>query len=183
MTNDAVAPKDVTKFWFEAGPKKWFTTDAAFDAAIEAQFGKTVAVAGKGGLDGWQETAQGALALVLLLDQFTRNIHRGLAATWDFDGQALKVAEAAIARGFDTELPQVQGKFFYMPFMHAEDIDVQDRSVELCTKSGDEGQAKYARHHRDIIARFGRFPHRNAVLGRDSTDEELAYLADGGFKG
>jgi len=176
-------PKEVIDFWFEAGPKKWFATSETFDDAIRARFGAVVEAAGAGEHDDWQQTAQGALALVLLLDQFTRNLYRGSPATWAHDAKALAIADAAIGRGFDQDLPPVQARFFLMPFMHSEDSEIQARSVELGQSADNEDHTKYARHHADIIARFGRFPHRNAVLGRASTEEELAYLADDGFKG
>ncbi|VAW13258.1 hypothetical protein MNBD_ALPHA09-847 [hydrothermal vent metagenome] len=184
MTTDkSVTPEEVIAFWFEAGPKKWFAASAVFDAAIGARFGATVDAAGAGRHDDWSQTPQGVLALVLLLDQFTRNINRGQAATWAHDARALAIAEAAIDRGFDMDLSPEQRRFLYMPFMHSEDRGAQARSVELGVRAEDEEHAKYARHHADIIERFGRFPHRNAIVGRTSTEDELAYLADDGFKG
>jgi len=181
--NNKVTAQDVVSFWFDAGPKKWFTTDDAFDASIEEQFASTVEAAGTGMLDDWQATPLGSLALVLLLDQFTRNLNRGKPETWKYDAKALSISMNAIAAGQDMELPAVQRRFFYMPYMHAEDVGAQALSVKYSARTEDEDHSKYARHHMDIVARFGRFPHRNTVLGRSSTKEELAYLADGGFGG
>jgi len=182
VTGDTM-PEDVIAFWFEAGPKNWFKTSETFDETVRARFANTVDAAAAGKIDDWSGTARGALALVLLLDQFTRNLNRGKPETWANDAKALAIAEAAVARGFDTQLSQEQKRFFYMVYMHSEDRDVQTRSLDLCKNCDDEEHNKYARHHADIIARFGRFPHRNVILGRKSTEEELAYLSEGGFKG
>lgn len=176
-------PDDVVDFWFDAGPKKWFSKSETFDEEIRSRFGPTVAAAGAGDLDDWQVTPQGVLALVLLLDQFTRNIFRGDPRTWGFDDKAVAVSEAAIAKGYDMALPLEKRRWLYMPYMHSEDPAMQRRSVELSEKVDDADYRKFARHHAEIVERFGRFPHRNELLGRDTTPEEAAWLDEGGFSG
>jgi uncharacterized protein (DUF924 family) len=163
-------------FWFapETAPK-WFAKDAAFDATLRTRFGTLPQSAAAGALDHWAATAHGALALVLLLDQLPRNLYRDDARAFVNDPHALAIARSALARGFDRGLPEQMRQFLYMPFMHAEELAAQER---CCTLFADQPeQRKYAEAHRDIIARFGRFPHRNAVLGRASTPEETAFLA------
>lgn len=176
-------PQDVLTFWREAGPKAWFAKDDGFDAAIRAHFEDLHHAAARGELHAWEETADGALALLLLLDQFPRNIYRGSAHQFATDPLARSIADQAIARGFD----QAHGKdlraFFYLPLEHSEDAADQARAVALFESTGDANLVKWANLHADIVRRFGRFPHRNACLGRQSTEAELAFLADGGFKG
>ena len=183
MSENTPSAEDVIKFWFDAGAEAWFKKDDQFDQDIKQKFGTAIEAAGTGELDDWLSDAKGSLGLVLLLDQFTRNVNRGSPATWVYDEKALAVAEAAFAKGFDQQLSVEERHWFVMPFMHSEDPAKQARCIELADAMENEGLAKYARHHADIIARFGRFPHRNAVLGRVSTAEEAAYLADDGFKG
>ena len=139
--------------------------------------------AARGDLAEWELTAEGALALVLLLDQFPRNMFRGTRRVYATDPAALLTADRALERGYDREVEPVLRRFFALPFMHAEDIGEQDRSVRLAETLGDADTLKWARHHRDIIARFGRFPHRNAVLGRESTPEEERFLEEDEFRG
>ena len=136
-----------------------------------------------GHLDSWAETAEGALGLVILLDQFSRNIHRGSPLMFAADARALSTAKRSINRGDHYAFPAPVAKWLYMPFEHAEDIDAQERAVGLFGARGPAENVPYAIEHRDIIARFGRFPHRNAILGRPSSPAERAYLADGGFAG
>ncbi len=180
MTN--FDPTDVLDFWREAGPQRWFRRDDAFDADFRGRFLAAHEAAARGGLDGWLASADGALALVLLLDQFPRNAFRGTARVYATDVRARQAAEAAIDAGFDQRVDPQLRPFFYLPFMHSEDLRDQDRSVALNTPVGGES-LKFARHHRDIVARFGRFPHRNSLLGRESTPEEERFLAEGGFSG
>ncbi len=175
-------PAEVLTFWTNAGEKAWFTKDDAFDAKCRA-FEPLHLSAARGELWDWEKTADGALALLILLDQIPRNIYRGTAHAFATDPLARGVAERAIDAGFDRVAPEDLIGFFYLPFEHAEDIGLQARSVALCEASGDDELAKYARLHRDIIARFGRFPHRNAALGRVTTPAEQAFLDGGGFKG
>ena len=177
---------EVAQFWRDAGPAKWFAKDEAFDADIRARFEEAHHAAARGELADWAETWEGVLALLLLLDQFPRNLYRGSAHAFATDPLALSLAKAAVAAGRDAEAPADLRVFFYLPFEHSEALADQDRCVELCAAldaaSGTEW-IKWAALHRDIIARFTRFPHRNAMLGRESTAEELAFLADGGFAG
>lgn len=177
-----MAPSQIIEFWVGAGPKAWFSKDAGFDARCRT-FEAAHHAAARGELETWQADAEGALALALLLDQFPRNLYRGSAHAYATDGLACAVAERAIDEGFDRATPTPLRLFFYMPLEHAEDLSKQARCVALVEAMGNEEYARYARLHRDIIARFGRFPHRNAALGRRSTPEELAYLESGGFAG
>ncbi|HZW76596.1 MAG TPA: DUF924 family protein [Caldimonas sp.] len=178
----AVTPHDVLAFWRAAGPDKWFTRDAAFDDAIRTRFLATCETAAAGAL-AWGGTAEGALALLIVLDQFPRNIFRGSARAFAADPLAREVATRAIARGFDREVPLAERSFFYLPFEHSESLADQERCVALNRASGDADALKWAELHADIIRRFGRFPHRNAMLGRATTPEEQAFLDDGGFTG
>ncbi len=187
-------PQDVLDFWFlPPGSEghgqqraEWFRKDDAFDAAIRTRFATLIDQAVAGGLRDWDEQGPtGILARILVLDQFTRNAHRGSAASFAGDSLALAAAERLVDSGADAELLPVQRWFAYMPFEHAEDARMQERSVSLFTalaqtQPGYEGVLDYAHRHRGVIARFGRFPHRNAILGRASTAEESAYLAQPG---
>ncbi len=176
-------PQAVLDFWREAGPKKWFTKDAAFDDAIRDHFLETHEAAVAGKLADWEATPDGALALAIALDQFPRNMFRGTARTFAADPLARQVADRAIAKGFDQQVPARERGFFYLPFMHSERLEDQERSVALYRALGDAENLKYADDHADIIRKFGRFPHRNAVLGRTTTAEEQAFLDSGGFAG
>jgi uncharacterized protein (DUF924 family) len=191
-------PEDVLGFWFDGlGPddlptratfERWFEGGEAFDRAVRERFGEAVRAACEGDLDHWAESARGRLALVLLLDQLTRNVHRSTARAFAGDARALAQARAALSRREDRELRPVERYFLYMPFMHAEDAAQQRRSVALFERlaSDAEPDAKatfelglaHAREHRDTIHRFGRFPARNQALGRASTPEELAFLEE-----
>ena len=176
-------PNDVIGFWRQAGPEKWFKKVAAFDEAIRLKFEPTHHRAARGEYDGWAETAEGALALLILLDQFPRNLFRGSAHQFATDPKARAVARAAIERGFDRDIDPALRNFFYLPFEHSEDLADQDYGVVLCAETGEPDDLKWAKLHRDIIARFGRFPHRNAALGRTTTPEEQEFLDEGGFSG
>jgi uncharacterized protein (DUF924 family) len=177
------APPDVLAFWRAAGPDKWFAKDAAFDAEIGQRFLPTYQAAAASRLAPWEATPDGALALVVALDQFPRNMFRGDARTFAADPLARAVADRALTRGFDQRVPQAERQFFYLPFMHSESLPDQERCLALARRYGDDEFTKYAEQHADIIRRFGRFPHRNAVLGRSTTPGEQAYLDDGGFAG
>jgi uncharacterized protein (DUF924 family) len=179
-------------FWFAEGPdtfrKAWFVKDDAFDASCRDGFGALVVPAREGSLDGWAATPKGALALLLLLDQFPRNLFRGGAEAFASDAHALAVArDCVLARGFDKALAPTERMFLYLPFEHSEAMADQDVSVALfeglrdCpTHAKPDGTIDYAWRHRRVIQRFGRYPHRNAVLGRESTAAEQAWLAAGG---
>jgi uncharacterized protein (DUF924 family) len=171
-------PHRVIAFWSSAGPAAWFAADPAFDAEIAAQFGALHAEAAAGKLAEWEQSPEGSLALILLLDQFSRNIHRGKPEAYAQDRMAQEIAARAIDHRLDHRASPGLRPFFYMPFMHAEDIALQRRSVHFFAGQPEKEQLSYALHHRDIIANFGRFPHRNAILGRSSTPEELAWLQD-----
>jgi len=175
------APADVLDFWWNAGAEKWFAGGEAFDREIRERFGDAWRAASEGALDDWAETADGALALIVVLDQFSRNLHRDDPAAFSQDGKGVALAEAAIAKGFDRAYPPAARVFFYLPFMHSEAMADQERSVDLFRRLGDRENYFYALVHMDAIRRFGRFPHRNAVLGRKTTEAEAAYLASGGF--
>jgi len=176
-------PSDVVTFWTEAGPKAWYKKSQAFDAQIRERFEALHHAAARGELDHWANTAEGALALLLLLDQFPRNLYRGSPHAFATDPLARKIARAAVDQGFDKQVAPELRQFYYLPFEHSEHLEDQDRSVALCAASGDADLLKWARLHRDIIARFGRFPHRNASLARTTTEPEEAFLKGGGFSG
>ena len=178
-----ISPDDVLAFWRAAGPKKWFTKDDAFDAEIVARFLQTYVAVAAGQHNDWEESANGALALLIVLDQFPRNMFRESARAFATDALARAVADRAIARGFDQEAKVVERSFFYLPFEHSEDLADQERCVALARATGDADALKWAEIHADIIRRFGRFPHRNAALGRVTTAAEQAFLDGGGFGG
>jgi len=176
-------PRDIIDFWMAQPQKKLFSVDPEFDAELRDRFGAAHADAVAGKLDGWLETLDGRLALVLLLDQMSRNLGRGTPAMFAHDDKALAIASRAIAEGDRTSLPPAEYRWHVMPFMHSEKLADQDRCVELCREAGLEDTLPHAIEHRDIIARFGRFPHRNRILGRETTANEQQFLDEGGFSG
>lgn len=169
-------------FWRAAGFERWFSRDDAFDAQLRTRFLPAHEAAARGELDGWLETPEGALALLILLDQLPRNLFRGTPRMYATDGAALLAAERAIALGHDRRTEQALRVFFYLPHMHSESLADQERCVTLTAGLEDRITAA-AREHREIIARFGRFPHRNPILGRDTTPEERRFIEKGGFAG
>jgi uncharacterized protein (DUF924 family) len=175
--------EDVLAFWLAAGHKRWFEPDEDFDAQIRQRFAATYEDAAADRLSAWENSPEGALALVIVFDQFPRNMFRGIAKSFASDPLARAAAERAIARGFDQLVAMPQRAFFYLPFEHSEELVDQERAVALMRATGDADLLKWAQLHADIIRRFGRFPHRNAVLGRTTTPEEQAFLDDGGFSG
>ena len=177
----SVTPADIVSFWREAGPEKWFDQDDAFDRAIRERFLGVHEAAARGERAVWEENAEGALALIILFDQFPRNMFRGSPHAFATDPLARAVARRAIAAGFDQATDAKMRPFFYLPFMHSEFLADQDRCVALYAALGDPDLSKYATGHRDIIAKFGRFPHRNRVLGRETTQDEQEFLDGGGF--
>ena len=183
MTASDFNPADIVAFWREVGPKRWFEKDAALDEAITRRFLGAHEAAAAGKLAGWEQSAEGALALLILLDQFPRNMFRGQARTFATDPLARAVAAGAIVHGFDSQVPAQMRSFFYLPFMHSEELADQERAMAFYKAAGDADGLKWAERHADIIRRFGRFPHRNAALGRTTTPEEQAFLDGGGFKG
>jgi uncharacterized protein (DUF924 family) len=196
----AVSSEEILSFWFGDPPrdgddskglmKKWFGANAEIDAAIRSQFEFVMGAAARDELRSWSESPRGRLAMILLLDQFPRNIHRGDRAAFNQDERALALTMDGMAKRLDQPLSPLERMFFYMPMQHSESLAVQRRAVETFeqlahsdtaahVKTTLEGAAEYARLHHDIVARFGRFPHRNAVLGRESTPAERRYLEEG----
>ncbi len=174
--------QQIVDFWREAGYEKWFTRDADFDARCRERFSEAHFAAARRECEHWMDSAQGALALLILLDQMPRNIFRGSAHAFATDPLALHYAVRAIDAGFDREVDAALRAFMYMPFEHSEDLADQRRAVALFQALGDEVYTGYALAHLEVIERFGRFPHRNQALGRISTPEEQAWLnAGGGF--
>lgn len=183
MTLEVPLYQEIVDFWREAGPKLWFKHDLAFDEAIRVRFEAVHHAAARGELNDWAVTATGALGLLLLLDQFPRNMYRGSAHSYATDPLARSVARGAVEAGLDQEVEPELRPFFYLPFEHSEDLADQAHAVQLCERLGDPDTLKWAKLHREIILRFGRFPHRNPMLGRESTPEEIQFLKDGGFAG
>lgn len=173
---------DLLAFWFDAGPDKWFASDPAFDTAC-SRFADLIEQAGSGALDHWHRTAAGSLACIIALDQLPRNLYRGTARAFANGPQALAAARAALGAGHDRAYPMPPRQFFYLPFEHSEDLADQELSLDLYRATGDREAYLYAFIHHDAIRRFGRFPHRNEILGRESTPDERIYLASGGFGG
>lgn len=172
----------ILAFWRNAGPAKWFAKDAAFDDELRARFLDEHFAAARREREHLLDTPDGALALILLLDQVPRNVFRDSAHAFAADPLALAYALRAIDAGFDTQVDPALRVFVYLPLEHSEDLADQDRCVALCEAMGDANYLKYAEAHRDVIRRFGRFPHRNRALARESTPEEQAWLeAGGGF--
>jgi uncharacterized protein (DUF924 family) len=178
-----VSPEGILAFWREAGPDRWYRKDSAFDDLVRSRYLKLWESAAAGELSSWEKSDDGALALVIVLDQFPRNMFRDDTRTFSSDALARDIANRAIARGADTRVDDSLLEFFYLPFMHSEQIADQIQCIELFRKSGNTGNLKYAEDHADIIRRFGRFPHRNRILGRQTTPEEQAFLDQGGFSG
>lgn len=183
MKNDTAAlAADIVDFWKKAGPDKWFDKDAAFDSHFHDRFRDTHFAAARRELDDWLEGAESSLALMLLLDQFPRNCFRGTAHMYATDPLARLFADEAIRRGHDQAVSEDLRVFFYLPFSHAEDIAAQRRACDLNQPLGGL-YLQHAEEHRDIVERFGRFPHRNDILLRETTPEERQYLEEGGFSG
>jgi uncharacterized protein (DUF924 family) len=198
MTTDDAAIESIHRFWFGDDPKgpskdvigRWFKKDPAFDESIRSEFAALMERALDDELDAWQTSARGALALIVLLDQFPRNAYRGTPRSFAYDEKARSVARRALTSKFDLEVSPAVSVFFYLPFEHSEDADDQRLCVERLSAraegtSGDtrmllDNYIGYAEKHQAIVARFGRFPHRNVILGRTSTAEEIAFLQEEG---
>jgi uncharacterized protein (DUF924 family) len=178
-----ITPSGILAFWREAGRARWYKRDDAFDAEIRRRFLALWQKAAAGELASWETSDEGALALVIVLDQFPRNMFRGTPQAFASDALAREVARRAIARGVDRRVDPILFEFLYLPFMHSEHLADQLHCVALFENTDNAENLKYAREHADIIERFGRFPHRNNVLGRDSTEAEQAFLDGGGFAG
>ncbi len=173
--------QDILDFWFiEITPKQWWVVDPAFDAQIRARFATVHAQAAAGELYTWRRTAGGRLAEIIVLDQFSRNMYRGTPGAFAYDAIALVLAQEAVAQGADQALPEAQRPFLYMPYMHSESARIHEVAVTLFDGPGMEGNSDFERRHKAIIDRFGRYPHRNAILGRESSEEERAFLTQPG---
>lgn len=172
---------EVIQFWFtEIEPKSWWIKDEAFDLLIQQRFGKLHQQANAGELFGWRDSAEGSLAEIIILDQFSRNIFRNQAAAFASDPLALALAQTAIAKGFDKELPETKRSFLYLPFMHSESVFIHTIALQLYESLGLDRNLEFERRHKSIVDRFGRYPHRNVILGRVSTAEELTFLQQPG---
>lgn len=170
-------PADIMTFWFEEhGTADWFGGSPEFDDEIRTRFADTHALGAQGRLEVWRATPQGRLAEIIVLDQFSRQLYRGKARAFAQDALALSLAQNAVALGADQKLPEVQRQFFYLPYMHSESLDVHKEACRLYAALGDEGALDYEYKHVAILERFGRYPHRNQAMGRDSTPEELEFL-------
>jgi uncharacterized protein (DUF924 family) len=183
MNHEDATPADIIAFWRDAGHERWYAKDDAFDADIRRRFLATWEAARRGDLDHWQDSDDGTLALLIVLDQFPRNMFRGDPRAFATDARARDVARRAIAGGVDQRLDPVMRQFVYLPLEHSEDHADQQHCVKLFRALGDAENLRYAEIHEEIIRRFGRFPHRNRVLGRAITAEEQAFLDEGGFAG
>ena len=181
MGDASVTPAAILAFWRDAGPSRWYTPDDVFDAEVCRCFLGVWQSASAGELSSWEASDDGALALVIVLDQFPRNMFRGDSRTYSSDRLAREVAHRAIDRGADKRIDPDLREFLYLPLMHSEHLGDQLRCIELSRAAGHAESLKWAEHHADIIRRFGRFPHRNQILGRTSTPEEQAFLDEGGF--
>lgn len=173
--------ENILRFWFEElSPAQHFAQDDKVDDLIRTRFGATWEAARQGELWTWRDSARGRLAEILVLDQFSRNIHRGSALAFAQDAQALTLAQELVASRRDADLPSVQRAFAYMPYMHSESLTIHAQAMALFSQPGLEHNLQFEQRHQEILARFGRYPHRNAVLGRDSTPQEIAFLAQPG---
>jgi uncharacterized protein (DUF924 family) len=185
LKNMSITPKNIIDFWYEPAIKKqWFSATPELDQKILTQYEKLWEAAAAGELDGWCDDAKGCLALVIILDQFPLNMFRGHAKSFSSERKAVEIAWHAVKHNLDQALEKEYRAFLYMPFMHSEFMAEQDLSVKLFHDNQLDENLKFAEHHRNIVKQFGRFPHRNAILGRISTDAEIKYLESaGGYKG
>ena len=183
--NSNISPSDIIDFWYsDRVSRQWFSSTEELDREIQSKFESLWHSAAEGDLDDWCETSEGSLALGIILDQFPLNMFRGTARSFSSEAQAIKVAKNAVSHEFDRELDIGKLQFLYMPLMHSETIADQELSVKLFTQAGLQHNLSFARHHREIVQKFGRFPHRNEILGRQSTQEELDDLnSEDAFKG
>jgi uncharacterized protein (DUF924 family) len=181
MSEQIVAPDQIIAFWFdELEPAQWWKKDLALDREIEARFGATHRAATLGELESWREPAEGRLAEIVVLDQFSRNIYRDKPLAFAYDATALVLAQEAVRAGADQQVNFEKRSFFYMPYMHSESAIIHNRAVELFSQPGAEFNYEFELKHQVIIDRFGRYPHRNAILGRESTPEEIEFLTQPG---
>ena len=181
MAETSVTPEEILAFWRDAGPDRWYRRDDEFDAEVCRRFLTLWQRAAAGELSEWEASDDGALALVIVLDQFPRNLFRDDGRTYASDALARDVAQRAVENGVDTRIDPTLREFLYLPLMHSEHLADQLRCIELSRAAGLTESARWAEHHAGIIRRFSRFPHRNRILGRATTPEEQAFLDDGGF--
>ncbi len=175
--NAVIQPEDIVDFWYaEPTRELWFKSTPEFDLELRQRFLETWQQAGSGELDHWRQSADGCLALVIVLDQFPLNMFRGQAESFATEAKSREFARHALEQGFDQDFSADKKAFLYMPFMHSEDLADHDLSLRLYDQPGLESNLRFARHHREIVARFGRFPHRKAALGRARSAAELEYL-------
>jgi len=179
----SATPNDILTFWTNAGPEQWYAAKPRFDEAIRLRFEPVHHAAARGEYDSWALTPEGTLALLILLDQFPRNLYRKSGHAFATDDKARAIARAAAERGWHRVVAEPMRQFMLLPFEHSEDLADQDRGLALAEELGDPEMVKWHKIHRDIIVRFGRFPHRNPALGRTTTAEEQKFLEDGGFGG
>lgn len=173
--------RSVLKFWFdELEPKQWWLKDEDLDQQIIERFSEVHRQASRCELFPWRTEPQGRLAEIIVLDQFSRNMFRGSAQAFAYDSLALALAQEAVSSGADTHLRQAEKNFLYMPYMHSESLRIHDIAMDLFRKNGAKASFEYEVKHRDIIVKFGRYPHRNKILGRESTPEEIAFLSQPG---
>jgi uncharacterized protein (DUF924 family) len=173
-----ISPQNILDFWYsEEMQGRWFSSTPALDEKIREKFESLWRKAAAGELDGWKETPEGCLALAIVLDQFPLNMFRGKAESFRTEQLAVEIAKYAIDKGHGRHLPAEHLAFLYMPLMHSESLADQDLSVRMFEAAKLESNLRFARHHRELIRKFGRFPHRNRILGRHSTPEEIEYLA------
>jgi len=176
MTED-ISYQSLVDFWFsDEVSRYWFNATAKFDRQLTSSYAELWQQGRSGALDDWQQTANGCLALVILLDQFPLNMFRGKPESFVTETQSREVAQIAIDQGFDVDMPGKQKAFLYMPFMHSEVLEDQAKALQLFDQPGLESNFRFAKHHYAIVEEYGRFPHRNAILGRESTAAEIEYL-------
>lgn len=185
LSTETIKPTDILDYWYsEFMQKHWFASTPALDAEIREKYQSLWERAAAGDLDHWQDSPEGALALVIVLDQFPLNMFRGKPESFCTERKAIEVTLNALKKGFDKQLSKDRLSFLFMPLMHSEKLEEQDLSVSLFRRYGLTGNIKFAEHHRELVRKYGRFPHRNAILGRESTPAEVAYLASkDAFKG
>jgi len=181
MSETVATPNDIIHFWFEEiEPVQWFKKDLEFDRTLQSRFGATHRAAAQGELEPWRKHPEGRLAEIIVLDQFSRNIYRDTPKAFAFDATALVLAQETVRVGADQQVDIEQRAFFYMPYMHSESALIHEKAVELFSQPGGEYNYEFELKHKAIIDRFGRYPHRNNVLGRESTTEELEFLEQPG---
>lgn len=185
LTDNPATPASILEYWYSDRIKKhWFSSTEELDKEIKEKYEPLWKDVIRGEFNHWKESAEGCLALAIILDQFPLNMYRGEVESFSTEAMAIKVSKLAIEKGFDQQIEKNKLAFLYMPLMHSENLDDQNLSVSLFEKAGLEDNAKFAKHHRGIIQQFGRFPHRNEILQRESSQDEIDYLnSDEAFKG